>query len=198
MWNKTVPSARGDRWFWPAWAAAFLGFPIGGAAAYLLVGPIETVNTAAIGGAIAGGAVGVAQWLVLRRRLPLSALWVVATAAAMALGLAVGHALLGDDTSMLPLLLRGLIVGIAIGATQATLLRGIFPTPLLWAAAVTVAWVLGWTVTAAAGIDLPRKWAVFGASGALTFQLVTALTLAYLLRRNDSAITPAPAVARVV
>jgi hypothetical protein len=195
MWKTTTPDPRGDRWFWPAWAAAFLGFPIGGAAAYVLLGPIETVGTAAIAGAVAGAAIGVAQWLVLRRRLPLSVVWVLVTACAMALGLGLGHVLLGDDTALQPLLLRGLIVGIAIGATQAALLRGVLPTPLVWAVVVTVAWALGWAVTAAAGIDLPRKWAVFGASGALTFQLVTGLTLAYLLRRNDSAVTRAPAVA---
>ena len=41
--------------------------------------------------------------------------------------------------------------------------------------------------------------AVFGASGALTFQLVIGLTLAYLLRRNAAARTaPTPAVAPVV
>jgi hypothetical protein len=198
MWNKTTSSPRGDRWFWPAWAAAFLGFPIGGAAAYLLLGPIETVGTAAIAGAVSGAAVGTGQWLVLRRRLPLSALWVPATASAMAVGLAVGHVLLGDDTTMQPLLLRGLMTGAAIGVTQAALLRGVLPTPLVWAAVVTVAWALGWSVTAAAGIDLPRKWAVFGASGALTVQLVTGLILAYLLRRNAPALTPAPAVASVV
>jgi len=198
MWNKTTPAPGGDRWFWPAWGAAFLGFPIGGAAAYLLLGPIGTVGTAVIAGAVAGAAIGAAQWLVLRRRLPLSALWVLATACAMAIGLGLGHLLLGDNTAMPPLLLRGLIAGVAIGGVQAALLRGVLPTPWVWAAAVTVAWALGWAVTAAAGIDLPRKWAVFGASGALTFQLVTGLTLAYLLRRNDSAITPAPAVARVV
>jgi hypothetical protein len=198
MWKTTTPNSRGERWYWPAWAAAFLGFPIGGAAAYLLLGPIETAGTAAIAGAVAGAAIGVAQWLVLRRRLPLSAMWVLATACAMAIGLGLGHVLLGDDTALQPLLLRGVIVGMAIGAAQAALLRGVLPTPLVWAVVVTVAWGLGWAVTAAAGIDLPRKWAVFGASGALTFQLVTGLTLAYLLRRNDSAVTPAPAVARVV
>jgi hypothetical protein len=198
MWNKTTPAPRGKRWFWPAWGAAFLGFPIGGAAAYLLLGPIESVGTAVIAGAVAGAAIGVAQWLVLRRRLPLSALWVLATAGAMAIGLGLGQVLLGDDTAMQPLLLRGLITGIAIGAAQAALLRGVLPTPVVWAVVVTLAWALGWAVTAAAGIDLPRKWAVFGSSGALIFQLITGLTLAYLLRRNAAALTTAKAVAPVV
>jgi hypothetical protein len=41
----------GGRWFGPTWGAAFLGFPIGGAAATLLVGPIESVGAALIAGA---------------------------------------------------------------------------------------------------------------------------------------------------
>ena len=53
-------------------------------------------------------------------------------------------------------------------------------------------------MTAAFGIDLAAKWAVFGASGALTFQLATGLALAYLLRRNAPALAPAPAEAPVV
>jgi hypothetical protein len=194
MRNETVAHpVSGGRWFWPAWAAAFLGFPIGGAAATLLVGPIESVGSALIAGAVAGGVIGGAQWLVQRLRLAVSALWVPATAAAMALGMALGQILLGDSTAQLPLLLRGLIVGAAIGAAQAALLRGILPTHILWAAVVTVGWPLAWAVSAAIGIDLSRNWAVFGSSGALAFQVATGLTLAYLLRRSALAPTSAPA-----
>jgi hypothetical protein len=128
--------------------------------------------------------------------LALSAVWVAATAGAMAVGVVLGQVLLGDDTAIQPLLLRALITGIAIGSAQAALLRGILPSSWVWAMTVAVAWALGWAVTAAAGIDLPRKWTVFGSSGALTFQLATDLTLAFLLRRNAAAIAPAPAVAR--
>ena len=196
MWNKTIASpATGGRWFWPAWGAAFVGFPIGGAAATLLVGPIESVGAALIAGAVAGGVIGAAQWLVLRRRIPLSALWVAATAGGMAVGMALGQVLLGDNTTMQPLLLRGLVVGAAIGAAQVALLRGILPTPTVWAAVVTLGWPLAWAVSAAIGLDLTRNWAVFGASGALFFQLATGLTLAYLLRRDAAALAPAPAVA---
>ena len=198
MQNETTADPRGERWFWPAWGAAFLGFPIGGFAATALAGPIETVGAAAIAGAVAGGVIGGAQWLVLRRRLPLSPLWAPATAGGLALGLALGHTLLGDATTAVPLLGRGLVVGAAIGTAQAALLRGVLPTPAIWAAAVTLGWPLGWAVTAAFGIDLAAKWAVFGASGALAFQLATGLALAYLLRRNAPAPAPAPAEAPVV
>jgi hypothetical protein len=198
MWNKTTPSpATGGRWFWPAWGAAFLGFPIGGAAATLLVGPIESVGAAVIAGAVAGGVIGAAQWLVLRRRVPLSALWVAVTAGGMAVGMALGQVVLGDGMTMQPLLLRGLVVGAAIGAAQAGLLRGILATPTVWAVVVTLGWALAWAVSAAIGLDLTRNWAVFGASGALVFQLATGLALFYLLRRNAPVLVAAPATASV-
>ena len=53
-------------------------------------------------------------------------------------------------------------------------------------------------MTAGSGLDLAPEWAVFGASGALAFQLATGLALAYLLRRNAPALAPAPAEAPVV
>jgi hypothetical protein len=141
---------------------------------------------------------GAAQWLVLRRRIAVSVLWVPASAGAMALGLALGHILQGDATSMLPLLLRALVVGGAIGIAQAFLLRHVLPTPTLWAVVVTLGWAIAWAVSANIGLDLALKWAVFGASGALAFQLVTGLTLANLLRRSAPALAPAPAVAPTV
>jgi hypothetical protein len=196
MNDETAASRRSERWLWPAWGAVFLGFPIGGAAATALVGPIETVGSAAVAGAVAGGVIGAAQWLVLRRRLPLPAVWVPATAGGMALGTALGNLLLGDETTWLPLLLRGLIAGAAIGAAQAALLRGVLPTPAIWAGVVTLGWALGWAVSAAIGLDLALKWAVFGAAGSLAFQLATGLTLAYLLRRRARA--PAPARSAIV
>ena len=131
--NKTIASPSGGRWFWPAWGAAFLGFPIGGAVATPLVGPVESVGAALIAGAIAGGVIGAAQWLVLRRRIPLAVIWVPATAGGMALGMALGEVLLGHDTSMQPLLLRALVVGAAIGVAQAVLLRQVLPTAAMWA-----------------------------------------------------------------
>jgi hypothetical protein len=120
-------------------------------------------------------------------------LWIPVTAGGMALGLALAHVVLGDGTTTLPLLLRGLIVGAAIGTAQAILLRRVLPTPTIWAAIVTVGWALAWPVSAAIGLDLTLKWAVFGSSGALAFQLATGLILAFLLRQSAVAVAPVPA-----
>jgi hypothetical protein len=111
----------------------------------------------------------------------------------MALGMALGSLLLGDDTAPLPLLLRGLVAGAAVGIAQATLLRRVLPSSAIWAAAVAGGWALAWAVSAeVVGIDLGQKWAVFGSSGALAFQLATGLTLAYLLWQPARAHAPAP------
>jgi hypothetical protein len=67
--TRNKPSPSGGRWIWPAWGAAFLGFPIGGVVATPLLGPVESVGAALIAGAVAGGVIGAAQWLVLCRRV---------------------------------------------------------------------------------------------------------------------------------
>jgi hypothetical protein len=182
MTIEAATASRGGRWFWPAWGAAFLGFPVGGTAATALVGPVDTVAKAALAGAVAGAVLGAAQWLLLRQRLPVPAWWVAATGGGMAVGMALGAALLGDETAGAPLLLRGLVTGAAIGVAQTALGRRAAPGAPVWGLAVAVGWPLGWAITRAVGVDLEWKWAVFGSSGALAFQLLTGLALAYVQR----------------
>jgi hypothetical protein len=135
-----------------------------------------------LAGAIAGAVLGVAQWLVLRSRLPAPIWWAVATSAGLAAGLALSGALLGSETAGDELLGRAAITGVCVGVAQWLVLRPIAPRSALWIVAVGLGWVLGWFVTRGAGVDLVPKWSVFGASGALTFQLLTGLALAVLLR----------------
>ena len=134
--------------------------------------------------------IGAAQWLVLRRRLPLTPAWIAATALGMGTGLALSIALLGTDTVGNALPLRGLITGAGIGGAQYLLLRGVMSRAPVWALIVALSWAIGWMITRAAGIDLARQWSVFGSSGALMFQLLTGLTLAWLLRGSRAAPDP--------
>jgi hypothetical protein len=62
-----------------------------------------------------------------------------------------------------------------------SLLRGGINRAPVWALVVTLSWTSGCLTTHAAGIDLAQQWAVFGSSGALLFQLLAGLTLAWLL-----------------
>lgn len=170
--------------FWGGWGLAFLGFPLGGLAGQALTSGVTSPLAGVVAGAATGAVIGTTQWLVLRRRLPLAPWWIAATAAGMAAGLGLAVALLGIDTAGNALLLRGLVAGAGIGVAQALVLRPITPWAALWAVVVTVSWALGWTITRAAGVDLTPNWSVFGSTGAWGFQLLTGLTLAWMLRRG--------------
>jgi hypothetical protein len=174
--------SRGGWRFWGGWAAAFLGFPLGGLAGLGLAGAVTGAPQAAIGGAATGAVIGAVQWLALRRRIPLSAWWIPATAGGMSAGLALGVGALGIDTAGAALPLRGLLTGAGIGLAQYLVLRGVTPRAPAWAAAVTLGWPVGWVVTRAAGVDLTPHFTVFGSTGAWAFQLLTGMALAWALR----------------
>ena len=76
-------------WLWPV--AILLGFPIGGYVADVVVDGVDSLGAALAGGLIAGAIIGAAEWFALRRWV--SWLWVPATCAGMAVGLAAGAAL---------------------------------------------------------------------------------------------------------
>ena len=59
--------------------------------ANVVVGPVDSVGAALAGGLIAGAVIGAAQWLALRPLVPW--IWIAATSVGMAVGLAVGAAL---------------------------------------------------------------------------------------------------------
>lgn len=179
---STTTSRTGSGWgFWAGWGLAFLGFPLGGLAGLGLAGPIIGVPQAALGGAATGAVIGAAQWLVLRRRLPLAPWWIAATAAGMSGGLALGVGLLGVDTAGAALPLRGLVTGACIGLAQYLVLRRLSPRASIWPFVVAGGWAVGWLVTRAAGVDLAPNFTVFGATGAWAFQVLTGLALAWVL-----------------
>jgi hypothetical protein len=175
------PQAGGWRFFlW--WMLTFLGFPLGGVLALVLVGSVEGVVSGALGGALAGAAIGVAQWLVLRRYMRVGPEWILATALGVAFGDSVGALLTDAGTGIGALLIIGLATGVAVGLLQWWLLRGRLLRARLWPPVVAIAWPLGWTVTWAFGIDVERGYFVFGASGALVFAAVTGLAMLLMLR----------------
>ena len=90
--------AMSGRRFFVLWMLTFLGFPLGGTLALLVVGSVEGPADGAVGGALAGAVLGAAQWLVLRGRLAVGPLWILATALALGLGDAAGAALTGAGT----------------------------------------------------------------------------------------------------
>jgi hypothetical protein len=164
------------------WMLAFLGFPIGGLLALVLVGSVDGAVSGALGGALAGAAIGAAQWLVLRGYIRVGPEWIAATALGVAIGGTLGALLTGAGTGIGALLMTGLATG-AGGLLQWGLaLRNSLPPESLWPPVVAIAWPVGWTVTWAFGIDVERGYYVFGASGALVFAAITGLAMLLMIR----------------
>jgi hypothetical protein len=169
-------------WAWPL--AILVGFPVGGLVANVVVGKIDSVGAALIGGLIAGAIIGGAQWFALRSFVPWA--WVVATSVAMAAGLTAGAALVDYGISRGDLALMGAVTGLAVGGLQAFLLARRGSGALWWAVVNPPAWALAWVVTTfVITRNVEEHFAVFGASGALVFALMTWLVLTFLFRPNE-------------
>ena len=169
--------------FFLYWMLAFLGFPLGGLLAILVVGSIGGVPSAAFAGVLAGAVIGTAQFLTLRGRLGVGPGWIVATAVGLGLGDAVGSALTGAGTGMVSLVVTGIAAGAAVGGLQWALLRRRVAAAILWPPVVAAAWAIGWSVTRSIGVDVERSYAVFGSSGALVFAAITGAAMLLLTRR---------------
>lgn len=182
-----------SRSFLLRWMPTFLGFPAGGSLAMLLTGPVDAPVPALLGGLLAGAAIGGAQWLALRDRLPDAAWWIPATALAHAIGLTAGSALVGYQTGMAQLAIQGLVTGLALGIAQGLVLRRSLPGWPWWTAAMPILWALGWIVTTAAQVQVEQQFSNFGSLGALAFCLLSGLLLGRLLREAAPASLPVSA-----
>ena len=179
------PTLRRPRvWAWPL--AVLLGFPVGGYIANLIVGAVDSVSAALVGGLIAGAVVGAAQWLALRRVV--SWIWIAATSIGMSAGLALGAALVDYGIGRVDLMLMGAVTGAVVGGLQAVVLtRQRISGAVWWAVVNPPAWALAWLVSSyviSANID--ERFTNFGASGCDVFALLTGLLLEGLFRRTEA------------
>lgn len=166
------------------WAVSFVGFPLGGLAAVVAVGPVDGAPAAVAGGLLTGAVLGAVQGLALRLDRRSLLRWVAATAAGLALGLTAGATAVGFGTSSGDLAVQGAVSGLAVGGVQATVLfRRVRPLALVWPAWLAAVWALGWVVTTSIGVQVEDQFTVFGAAGALTVTLLT-VVLPVLLARS--------------
>jgi hypothetical protein len=165
-------------WRWPV--AILLSFPIGGYIADVVLNGVDSVGTALAGGLIAGAVIGTAEWFVLRKLV--SWLWIPATVAGMAVGLAAGSALVDYGIDRGDIVLMGAVTGVGVGVLQALVLaRHGISGAFWWALANPPAWALGWLVTSyVITTNVKEQFAVFGGSGAIVFGLLTLFVLALL------------------
>jgi hypothetical protein len=182
-------------WLWPV--LILIGFPIGGYVAHLVVDGVDSVRAALAAGLIAGVIIGAAEWVALRRLV--SWLWIPATTAGMAVGLAAGAALVDYGIDRGDLALMGGVTGLGVGVMQTLVLaRHQVPGAFWWAIANPPGWALGWFVSSyVIARNIAERFPIFGASGALIFGLLTWLVLAMLFRETplEGERTQAPASA---
>ena len=166
--------------FWVTWILAFLAFPIGGLAAASIVGPVTDARRGALAGAVTGTVLGLIQWLVLKEQRHILVTWIPITALGMAFGLGLSVWWFGNAMDDDFLIWRAAFTGLCVGVGQWLILRQVLPGAEVWILVVSLAWTLGWYLTRRIGVDLRPKWSVFGAAGAITFQVVTGLALYFL------------------
>ncbi len=167
------------------WVVSFVGFPLGGLTAMLLSGPVDSMAAAILGGLLTGTVLGAAQALALRFDQRDLLNWVLATAAGLATGLTVGASVVDFRTGFGDLVLQGAISGFAVGAAQSVLVaRRTGPLAFLWPAYLAAAWSIGWAVTTSVGVQVEDQFTVFGAAGAVTVSLLTAVLPVLLHTRS--------------
>jgi hypothetical protein len=167
------------------WVASFAGFPLGGLAAMLLVGPVDDIAPAIAGGLVTGTILGAAQGWALRLGRAAALRWVAATAGGLAVGLALGGSATSFGTTSSDLAVLGAVSGATVGLAQAvTLFRRLGAAVIAWPPYLAAVWALGWALTTSVGVDVERHWTVFGAAGAITAAALTTVLPLALDRRT--------------
>ena len=169
------------------WIFAVVGFPIGGYLAQAIAGPASTVPAAVLSGLIAGAVIGFGQALSLTLRSQALAIWVVGTAVALAVALAIVTAAIGQIETSTEAIALGVASGLVIGAAQgAVLTRAGVRNAWIWIPVTAVAWGVGWLITSSVGVALAPGWPVYGLSGAVVSQIITAVALWRLVPSRDT------------
>lgn len=144
----------------------------------------EFLSTFFVDGLVIGSAMGIAQGLVLRRRIAPFIPWVVVSIAGFGIGKfvadAVGPALPGVAAAAL----SGVVIGLSVGIAQALVLLRRFAQVWWWVVANVVAWAAGWSLISLADgsdISIAMAYAV-GAIGAALVGVITGIALIGLSR----------------
>ena len=172
------------------WMVSFAGYPLGGYAAYLLVGAVDSPGPALAGGLLTGAILGAVQAWAMGNGAPRPLAWILATALGLMAGVAAGAALVDYGTDLGSLVIQGAVSGAMVGIAQAVVLAPrLGALALVWPLYLSGVFALGWAVTTSAGIDVDQQFTIFGSSGALVATLLTVvLPLVLGIRHNNEEI----------
>jgi hypothetical protein len=187
--SRFTLDSRAPRFPGWSWAAVALAFPIAGLLGRAAAGRVDEVGAALLGGVVTGGALGAAQWFGARGALGRPAPWIAASALGYGLGLVIGAALVGYETSLGDLAAMGAVSGVVLGAAQGLVLtmQARRRLAIAWAAAMPALLAIGWSATTLIGVSVEDQFTVFGALGAILFTLLSGLLLARFTPRPQPA-----------
>ena len=158
------------------WLMSFAGYPLGGYAAYLLTGRVDSPGPAVAGGLLTGVILGAIQVWAMGQARPRPTAWILATAVGLMCGVAVGAALVDYQTDLASLVAQGAVTGALLGIAQAMIIvRRLGVLALVWPLYLSGTCAIGWAVTTTAGIDVDQQFTIFGSSGALVATVLTAV-----------------------
>jgi len=165
---------------------SFAGYPLGGYAALLLTGRVDSPGPALAGGLLTGAILGAVQAWAMGQARPRTLTWTVATAVGLMAGVAAGAALVDYRTDLGSLVVQGAVGGALVGIAQAVVLvPRLGALAFAWPLVLSASFAIGWAVTTSAGIDVDQQFTIFGSSGALVATLLTAV-LPYVLIRSHA------------
>ena len=169
------------------WTVSFAGYPLGGYAAFLLTGRVDSPGPALAGGLLTGAILGAIQVWAIGQARPRALAWILATAVGLMAGVAVGAALVDYQTDLGSLVVQGAVGGALVGIAQAVVLMPrLGALAFVWPPFLSATFAIGWAVTTSAGIDVDQQFTIFGSSGALVATLLTAVLPLVMNSRHDT------------
>jgi hypothetical protein len=133
---------------------------------------------------IVGLPIGLAQWIALRRVVPVSILWVLTVSAGLSLGLVAGPVVAGiwrvsDDESILTLTTVVTTIGLLVGTVQWVLLRDRLAKSLVWLLSSAVGLGLGTGLVLISNL-INQSGAVSGIVVVVVYAIATGIVVAWL------------------
>ena len=178
---------RGTRRSIGRWMVSFAGYPLGGYAAFLLTGRVDSPGPALAGGLLTGAILGAIQVWAMGQARPRPLAWIIATAVGLMAGVAAGAALVDYQTDLGSLVVQGAVGGALVGIAQAVVLvPRLGALAFVWPLFLSGTFAIGWAITTSAGIDVDQQFTIFGSSGALVATLLTAVLPLVLNSRHDT------------
>jgi hypothetical protein len=155
---------------------SFLGYPLGGYAAFLLTGRVDSPGPALAGGFLTGAILGAIQVWAMGPVRPRPLAWMLATGLGLMAGVTAGAGLVDYQTDLGSLVVQGAVTGALVGLAQAVVLvPRMGALTFTWPLFLSGTFAIGWAVTTSIGIDVDQQFTIFGSSGALVATLLTAV-----------------------